>query len=459
MVQSLQEKIKAEQESRMRRALEDLERSARMESERARQMFEAQQNAETVVSNKFKHLVGDLRRSWEEEEASRAKQLEERLRNHYSAVLEHMESQLQMALRLQDEADKQWMEDVEARNKQQVTTMKAFEEKCRRLYDTRLSEYIEKTDQQLTDYEEQLLQVGANLATERARFESRLRRLKLSCGRWKADYQREIQGRYREMAAVLEARYMSEIEQLLTELVSARSGLTDTENSVQLKERDLFEERRRAELAEKRAGEGDRDKRAGRQQLAVMRESLLKLWQGIGTSPEEKVQVLVALLDCADPSPELTRKYEAIQAKLSARLPIMQLATKKQLIEHKLQYLQAPSASPNPQDRAEVVSSKNILLKDLAETTRSIEISVREYEQTYGERFVVNNTTLTVPQSAPAGGHPAPGARHGSPSRQGDNGSSLVSNVASVLSNPVQRPMGRGGMMQPQSRPGRQSFH
>lgn len=72
-------------------------------------------------------------------------------------------------------------------------------------------------------------------------------------------------------------------------------------------------------------GEGDRDKRAGRQQLAVMRESLFKLWQGLGTSPEEKVQVLVALLDCADPSPELTRKYEAIQTKLSARLPIMQV--------------------------------------------------------------------------------------------------------------------------------------
>jgi hypothetical protein len=64
-----------------------------------------------------------LRKSWEEEETSRAKQLEERLRSHYSAVLEHMEAQLQMALQLQDDADKQWMEDVEARNKQQVCYM------------------------------------------------------------------------------------------------------------------------------------------------------------------------------------------------------------------------------------------------------------------------------------------------------------------------------------------------
>jgi hypothetical protein len=51
-------------------------------------------------------------------------------------------------------------------------------------------------------------QVGGNLALERARFESRLRRLKLSCGRWKADYQKEIMGRYNEMVTVLETRYM-----------------------------------------------------------------------------------------------------------------------------------------------------------------------------------------------------------------------------------------------------------
>ena len=32
--------------------------------------------------------------------------LEDRLRSHYSAVLEHMEAQLQMALQLQDDADR-----------------------------------------------------------------------------------------------------------------------------------------------------------------------------------------------------------------------------------------------------------------------------------------------------------------------------------------------------------------
>lgn len=159
MVDSLQEKVKAEQEARMQRALENLERAARVESERAKQSFEIQQEAELTLSKKFKSIVSDLRRSWEEEETGRAMQLEERLRSHYSVVLEHMEAQLKMALKLQDDADKQWLEDVEARNTQQIETLRAFEDKCKRLYDIRLTEYAEKTSQQIAQYEEQLLEV------------------------------------------------------------------------------------------------------------------------------------------------------------------------------------------------------------------------------------------------------------------------------------------------------------
>jgi hypothetical protein len=119
--------------------------------------FEIQQQSEVALAVKFKNIISDLRKSWEEEEMARAQQLEEKLRTHYTAILEHMEAQLQMALRMQDEADKQWMDDVEARNKQQIEVLHSFEEKCRRLYDTRLLDYIAKTDEQLDEYEEQVI--------------------------------------------------------------------------------------------------------------------------------------------------------------------------------------------------------------------------------------------------------------------------------------------------------------
>jgi len=89
------------------------------------------------------------------------------------------------------------MADVEARNKQQISIVKAFEAKCKRLYDTRLADYVQKTDEQLSQYEQQLLDAGGQIATERSRFESRQRRLQIACSRWKLEYQKELHSKVR----------------------------------------------------------------------------------------------------------------------------------------------------------------------------------------------------------------------------------------------------------------------
>jgi len=208
MVAALREKISFEHEARMKRSLEELEKSAVSESLRAKQAFELQQVAEAGINSKFKTLVVDLRKSWEQEEVARTKQLEERLRSHYSAVLAHMETQLQLALKLQDDADKQWMEDVEIRNKQQVNTLKAFEAKCRRLYDGRLSDYIAQTNAQLGEYETALLKMGSSVAQEKSANESRLRRMKLACTKWKCDYQKDVHQKYAGIVASMEYKYI-----------------------------------------------------------------------------------------------------------------------------------------------------------------------------------------------------------------------------------------------------------
>ncbi len=51
------------------------------------------------------------------------------------------------------------------------------------------------------------LQSGKTLASEKTQFESRLRRMKLGCSRWKVAYQKEVHDRYQEMASALEERY------------------------------------------------------------------------------------------------------------------------------------------------------------------------------------------------------------------------------------------------------------
>lgn len=191
----------------MIRTLKNLENYAKIEGERAKHTQEFEIEVEQRLTNRLNLIVTDLRKSWEEEEISRIKQAEEKIRNNYHIVLEHMEAQLRMALTLQDDADHKWLEELDSRNKKQLESIKMFEEKCRRLYETRLIEYAEKTNAQIAHYEEKLLEVGSALASEKNQYENKLRRIKLACSRWKLAYQSEIHHRYREMTNVLDEKY------------------------------------------------------------------------------------------------------------------------------------------------------------------------------------------------------------------------------------------------------------
>ena len=97
----------------------------------------------------------------------------------------------------------------------------------------------------------------------------------------------------------------------------------------------------------------------------------------------------MSLLDSADHTPDLAKKYETIQKRFSARLPIMQLVMRRQKIEYKLKMIQKIASSDQPQgteemSRAEAVAAKPVLLTELNELRNSIEVMIRDYESHYG---------------------------------------------------------------------------
>lgn len=100
----------------------------------------------------------------------------------------------------------------------------------------------------------------------------------------------------------------------------------------------------------------------------------------------------MSLLDSADHTPDLAKKYETIQKRFSARLPIMQMVMRRQKIEYKLKMIQKIASSDQPQGheemtRAEAVAAKPVLLTELNELRNSIEVMIRDYESQYGEKF------------------------------------------------------------------------
>lgn len=192
----------------MTRTLKHLENQANLEASRASQLYNMEIELENQLSIRLKKIINDLRKAWEEEEIIRIKLTEEKLKNNYNIILEHMENQLKMSLKLQDDADEKWLEDMEQRNQIQLNNLKNYEKKCRNLYEERLKEYMEKMMININKYEEKLLSLSENMIEEREQYESKIRRIRLACCRWKMAYQSEIHQRYQEVTGLVETKYI-----------------------------------------------------------------------------------------------------------------------------------------------------------------------------------------------------------------------------------------------------------
>ncbi len=391
LVESLQHKAKIEGDMYMERALTSLEQHVKKESESLREKFESQQAIEEATTSRLQSIISDLRKSWEDEEISRAKRLEDRLRGHYTVILEQMEAQLQMALQLQDEVDKQWVKDVEMRNRQQVKLMNAFEKKCRRLYDTRLTEYIEKTDEQMTEYTTQLLQVGGAIAQERSRVESHKRRMKMACFQWKVDYQTDVDRKYQKMLAAMETKYHAEIHSLLEQKERYLSG----------KGASGFGGGPRMDSSSFDASSTD---------PVSMVEGLKAVFVDANVSSETQLQIAYALLETATSNPQMSASYDFIRQKMASRGLIAKKVERKNFLQYKMDVLKKTAKGVGPTGGGVSLTMQqkmenSEMTKELADLQVQLEELYKKYDTFYGEPYHVSQavaaTTTTQGQQSP----------------------------------------------------------
>ena len=289
MVTSLHDRLAAEHGRRVDRAMDDLQRQAKAEADRARHALESQASSEVTSTQRFQQIVAELRSPWMEEEHARAKASEASLRAHYGALLEHMESQLKMATAVQDAADHQWQVDVERRNKQQVEALRSFENRCHRLYSGRMDDFAQRTGEQLRAREEEVLELRRKAASTEERTRSRLRRTLLACHRWRTEYQAGVEKEYLEVVAQLQARFQRQAEEYAKEIDATKAELAQALAAI-------------AEL--------ESDSEAPPSETAKLNTAALQqLWERQGLSHAEQVAKLVALLDAAPPSPELSARF------------------------------------------------------------------------------------------------------------------------------------------------------
>ena len=373
-VESLKEKVASANERKLQMAMEYMERSARQDSEKAMLLHQQMNKAESTASQRFKTIVTELHKSWEEEERLRSVNLQQQQQAHFQAVLHHMEAQLDLSLRAQSDADKQWLEDLDARNQSNAETLLKFEAKCKKVYDARFQNYVVKTSRRFKEYEEQFLATGRTLANEKLACESQINRMKLALSQWKTEYQRDIKRRYDDAVEVMQTRYQGEIDRLMSELNDARQQTAQAVKSMADEHANMMHNNR---VSNASSSVGGNQAVAGAD-IGRLCADLKDTWNSVKVPVEERIIMLTQLINECPVTPQFLHCYDELTSKLHHRLSANELLNKQKYLEYRIQQL-----SQRKEDSHEM---QNIQAQ-LAAVAKEASNAVLEYEKKYQQKL------------------------------------------------------------------------
>ena len=97
-------------------------------------------------------------------------------------------------------------------------------------------------------------------------------------------------------------------------------------------------------------------------------------------APEEKIRLLTTLLNEAAPTPALMRTYELAHARLEARVPLLEIRSKKNYLEFKLRQSKASSGGQEGPDAAAIQ-------RELRTVSAGYDDACRKYQAKFNESF------------------------------------------------------------------------
>ena len=148
-----------------------------------------------------------------------------------------------------------------------------------------------------------MLEQSEGVVSSRHQSELRLRRMKKACSKWRHDYQKHTQARVQEALALLETRYMHEIDSTLTQLSEAREAVAEKELAKCRAERELQDELLVKLEHEQEMHRQEEAKALGKAESHKVFQALCKLWQETDTSSAQQVKALKELFYLAEFQP------------------------------------------------------------------------------------------------------------------------------------------------------------
>jgi hypothetical protein len=215
LIDEYQETHRKDQQQQLNKDLDDLQRKADIEKDKTVMMKDLEARLEKDYKEKYQAIIDQLQQNWLDEIKHRELKIEQRIKEHYDALLTTKQEQLDLALDMTSNVNhaekEQWAMAIQELKSKHARVIDLLEEKIKAKYENRLAEYEQVYKSQLS-YFETHQQYGTSVETE-SQIQRKLTKYKIAFAKWKFDYQNQVKEKYDKQLTELQSSYLRQLDQ------------------------------------------------------------------------------------------------------------------------------------------------------------------------------------------------------------------------------------------------------
>eukprot|EP00026_Physarum_polycephalum_P011633 Phypoly_transcript_11871.p1 GENE.Phypoly_transcript_11871~~Phypoly_transcript_11871.p1 ORF type:complete len:379 (+),score=106.11 Phypoly_transcript_11871:147-1139(+) len=274
------------QKQTLAQEIEQMQSKMQLEQDRTRVWDEVEKKCRAEYQQQYTQLLADVEAHWKKDAGTREARVHAQLKQHYETLISTKQQQIDLLMQLNQDVDQteraHWQQVVNELKQRHTEIIRDMDDKIKAKYDTLLKEYDKQYQQQLQQFADSAMK---GTGSDRLLLEKKLRRCKAAFTKWKFDYQVQTQAKYEAILSDLHAKYGNQYNNMAQAVAAAKEKEIEVAVSSYQKEAEIIDQIEQATAATlapiltKGADEG---------RVAILKASIERLWDALGTDYEER---------------------------------------------------------------------------------------------------------------------------------------------------------------------------
>jgi len=358
--------------------------------------LQIRKEAETLVQKHWEGVLKIQIQDCKKIETEKRDLLLQQTETRYSVIIRQLEDRYQALVETREISDRTWIEKQIEANEMAKNREDRFKEFCRKLFETRLDEYIKEYNAKLQEMQNTILKIEAHKSEYSLQLEMRVEEIKAQYEKKNAAYMESSRKHFNELILDMKRSHTEELKLLTLKICHVEEENIALEhlhvNQVHQTCVERIQETHEFRHLKRQLHDDEIHKKAGNKVFEQHRSSIIALWENTKTSETEMLSFLKRLFQLVAYTPENQKHFELYLCMLIEKMPLLESAVKRENLKDQIRNIHRSYDSVQVHS---VSAERDALMTQLNFQTKIMQTGLDAFRKKYPyEMISINNIPL-----------------------------------------------------------------